>query len=128
MSKAKDGVLVSQAKIIREEIKEGEATFSAVYVEMKNACLIFVSEGEDRLGTLAVSVPQREGFIGPPLSSILFGDRNVTVARLLAERLAHLAKKLTLVSVYIKTIDEMAAGPIILRLAERVMKKGEAKQ
>lgn len=119
---------MSQAEIIREEIKEGEASFSAVYIEMKNACLVLLSEGEDRLGTLAVSLPQRDRLLGPPLSSILFGDRNVTVARLLAERLAHLAKKLTLVSVYIKTIDEMEAGRTLLKLVERVLKKGEAKQ
>jgi len=119
---------VSQAKIIREEVKEGETSFSAVYIEMKNACLIFLSEGEDRLGTLAVSIPQREQFLGPPLSSILFGDRNITVARLLAERLAYTMKKLTLVSVYLKTADETWAGPILLRLVEKVMKKGETKR
>jgi len=119
---------VSQAKIIREEVKEEETSFSTVYIEMRNACIIFLSEGEDHLGTLAVSIPQREHFIGPPLSSILFGDRNILVTRLLAERTAHESKKMTLVSVYIKTVDEKRAGPILLRLLEKVMKKGEEKQ
>lgn len=113
---------MSQAKVIRKEIEEGEATFSALYVEMKNGCLIFLSEGEDRLGTLAVSIPQRERRLGPPVSSILFGDRNMTVARLLAERLANLSKKLTLVSVYIETMEEAKAGPMLLRLLDKVMK------
>jgi len=118
---------VSQAKVIREEIKEAEATFSALYIEMKNGCLIFLSEGEDRLGTLAVSIPQRGRLLGPPLSSILFGDRNTTVARLIAERLANLSKKLTLVSVYIETMEEGKAGRMLLKLMEEVMRKGETR-
>jgi len=118
---------MSQAKVIREETKEGEVTFSALYVEIKNGCLIFLSEGEERLGTLAVSIPQRERFLGPPLSSILFGDRNVTVARLIAERVANLSKKLTLVSVYIETMEEGKAGPMLLKLVEKVMRKEETK-
>jgi len=119
---------VSQAKIIREEVKEQESSFSAVYIEMENASILFLSEGEDHLGTLAVSIPQREHFIGPPLSSILFGDRNTMVTRLLAERVAHESKKMTLVSVYLKTLDEKRVGPILLKLLDKVMRKGEEKQ
>lgn len=116
---------MAQAKIVREEVKEEETSFSGVYIEMRNACIIFLSEGEDNLGTLAVSIPQREGLVGPPLSSILFGDRNIFVTRLLAERVAHEARKMTLLSVYIKTVDEKRAGPTLLRLLERVMRKEE---
>jgi len=118
---------VSRANVIREEIREAEATFSALYIEMKNGCLIFLSEGEDRLGTLAVSIPQRGRLLGPPVSSILFGDRNTTVARLIAERLADLSKKLTLVSVYIETMEEGKAGRMLLKLMEEVMRKGETR-
>jgi len=116
---------MSKAKIIREEVKEEETSFSAVYIEMGNARIIFMSETEDNLGTLAASMPPRERFIGPPLSSILLGDRNTLVARLLAERVAHDAKKMALVSVYIKSMDERRSGPILLRLLEKVMRKGE---
>lgn len=119
---------MSQAKVVREEVKEGNASFSAVYIEMSNACIIFLSEGEDRLGTLAVSIPQREHFVGPPLSSVLFGDRNIVVARLLAERVSQESEKMTLVSVYIKTVDEKRAGPILLRLLEKVIGKKEETQ
>jgi len=116
---------MSQAKIIREEVKEEEASFSAIYIEMGNACMILFSEAEDNLGTLAVSLPQREGFVGPPLSSILLGDRNTLVARLVAERVAHDTRKMTLVSVYAKATDGRRAGPIFLKLLEKVMRKGE---
>ncbi len=117
---------MSQAKVIREEIEEGETCFSAVLIELGNAYLVFLSEGEDHLGTMAVSIPQRPGMVGPPLSSVLLGDHDVTLARLLAERLAAGVKKMALISVYVKTIDERRAGPLLLRLLEKVLKKREA--
>lgn len=115
---------MSQAKIIQETTKERDTLFLATYLEMKNANLIFLSEKEGRLGTLAVAIPQTRKIIGPPLSSILLGDRNVMVARLLAERLAGKMNKIALVSIFIKTIDEREAGPILLRLLEKTLRKG----
>ena len=114
---------MSTAKVVRERIEEDGKVFSALYLELKNACIIFLSEGEESLGTLAMSVPPRGHMVGPPLSSILIGDRNLMVARLLAERVASIIGKIVLVSVFIKTINEMVAGPILLRLIERVMKR-----
>lgn len=119
------GCALSNAKFVQERIEEKGVTFSAKYLEMKNASLIFLSEGEDRFGTLAVAIPQTRGKIGPPLSSTLLGDRNVMVARLLAESLAEKTKKLALVSVFIETIKERDAGPILLRLLEKTLRKTE---
>jgi len=116
---------VSQAKITREEIKEADTVFSAVLIELKNACMVLLSEGEENLGTLAFSMPQRPGMIGPPLSSILFGERNATMARILAERLAASMKKMVLVSVFVRTLDERKAGQVLLRLLEKILKKEE---
>ena len=58
-----------------------------------------------------------------PLSSVLLGDRNATLARLIAERTATRTGKLTLISVYLKSVDEGRAGPILLKLLDKVMKK-----
>ena len=116
---------MSQAKIIREEIKEGDSLFSAILIETKNAYIMLLSEGEENLGTLAVSLPQKSGMIGLLLSSILFGERNATLARLLAERLAKRLKKIVLVSVFMKTLNEREAGRTFLRLMERILKKRE---
>jgi hypothetical protein len=118
------GVLVSKAEVIREEVEEGERVFSGVLVKMKNAYIMLLSEGEENLGTLAVSLPQKKAMIGPPLSSILLGERNATLARLLAERLAGTVKKMALVSVFVRSIDEKKAGPTLLRLVEKMLKKG----
>jgi len=117
------GCALSDAKFVQEKMEEKGISFSAKYLEMKNASLVFLSEGEDRFGTLAVAIPQTGGKIGPPLSSTLLGDRNVMVARLLAERLAEKRNKLALVSVFIETINERDAGPILLRLLEKTLEK-----
>ena len=116
---------MSKASIIREEMEEKGRIFSAVLVETKNAYIMLLSEGEESLGTLAVSLPQKPGMIGPPLSSILLGERNVTLARLLAERLAKTLNKIALVSVFVRTLDTKEAGPILLRLLEKILRKKE---
>lgn len=110
---------MSRAKVVREKIVENDIPFLALFLEMKNASLVILSEGEDQLGTLAVALPQAPKMIGPPLSSILLGDRNAMIARILAERLAQRTKKIALISVFTKTINEREAGPIFLKLIEK---------
>lgn len=119
---------MSRAKIVREETKEKDIPFLATYLEMKNASLVFLSEKEDQLGTLAAAVPQIEKRIGPPHSSVLLGDRNMMVARLLAERVAGKTSKIALVSVFVKTISEREAGPILVKLVEKTLKKLEERE
>lgn len=122
------GLRMSRARVVKEEIRERDKLFLALYLETKNAGLIFLSEGEDQLGTLAVAIPQAQEMIGPPLSSILLGDRNTMVARLFAERLAEKMKKIALVSVFTKTVSEKEAGPILLKLVEKIDRKEEGER
>jgi len=120
-----EGSTLSRAKIAHEKMIERETPFLSICLETKNASLILLSEGEDHLGTLAVAIPQTRKMVGPPLSSILLGDRNVIVARALAERLAEKTKKITLVSVFTKTFDEREVGPIFLKLLEKTIRMDE---
>jgi len=120
-------VAVSRAKIVKEEIVERNTTFFAVYIETENANQLFLSEGEDRLGTLAVAIPQKQKLVGPPLSSVLLGDRNMMVARVLAELLAQKTSKIGLVSVFTKSVSEQEAAPILRKLLEKTLKKEENK-
>lgn len=122
------GLRMSRARVVKEEIRERDKLFLALYLETKNAGLIFLSEGEDQLGTLAVAIPQAQEMIGPPLSSILLGDRNTMVARLFAERLAEKMKKIALASVFTKTVSEKEAGPILLKLVEKIDRKEEGER
>jgi len=117
---------MQRAEVVQEEIKENQTVFVALRLETKNANLMLMSEGEDQFGTLAVAIPQAQKMLGPTLSSILLGDRNAMTARLLAERLAEKTGKMALVSIFAKTVSERDAGPIFLRLLEKVAGKKES--
>ena len=113
------------AKLVQEEVREEDRLFLSTYLEMRNAGLILLSEGEDQLGTLAVALPQSGKLLGPPLSSILLGDRNTTITRILAEHLAKKLNKIALVSVFTKTITEKEVGPFLVKLIEKMIEKKE---
>ena len=112
-------------KIVQEEIKQDEIVFCALRLETKNANMLLLSEGEDQLGTLAVALPPAEKMLGPPISSVLLGDRNTIIARLLAERLAQKTGKIALASVFAKAVDEQNAGRVFLQLFEKTFKEKE---
>ena len=114
---------MQRVKIVQSEMKQNETLFVAVRVETKNANILLLSEGEDQLGTLAVGVPQKERMLGPPMSSVLLGDRNVIVARLLAERLAEKTGKIALASVFAKTVAEKDAGSVFLKLFDKALEE-----
>ena len=111
-----------RAKVTQEELKENDFLFVALRVETQNANLLLLSEGEDQLGTLAVALPQSQKMLGPPLSSVLLGDKNVILARAMAERLAAKTGKIALASVFIKTLVEREAGPVLLKLFDKTIK------
>ena len=115
-------IFLPRAVVSREEITENDKQFSALHIEAENAVLVLLSEGEDRLGTLAASVPSTiEMRSQSVFSSILLGDRNVTTARMLAERWASKTRKIALVSVFLKTVKEAEAAPILVRLMEKIV-------
>jgi len=114
---------MSRAKIIKDEIIEENVKFLAIFIETKNSCIFMLSQNEDRLGTLVAAIPPGKGLIGPSTSSVLLGGKNATIARIIAEKMASKTSKVSLVSVYLETLDESVAGPILVRLVEKVMGK-----
>jgi hypothetical protein len=112
---------MERATVVKDEIIEQNTHFLAVYMETKNSCLVLLSESEDKLGTLAIAVPQPQDLLGPASSSVILGDRNAISARMFAEFLASRMKKIALVSVYLRTIDEMQARSVLMKLLERVV-------
>jgi hypothetical protein len=116
------------ARVIKSEITEKNMHFLAIYLETKNACLILLSEKEDKLGTLAIAVPKPKDLIGSPSSSVLLGNRNMISARIFAEYLASVKRKISLVSIYLETINEMEAQSIFKKLIEKVLHKTSEKE
>jgi hypothetical protein len=119
---------MSRATIVKEELTEKNVHLFALYIETRNAVLVFLSEGEDQLGTLAASVPPTEVLSQTLVSSILLGDRNTATTRMLAERLASKTGKVGLVSVYLRTVSETEATPAIIRLFNKVSTPSKAER
>ena len=112
---------------MKEELFEQNTRFLAVYVESKNSCLIMLSEKEDKLGTLAVAVPNPKDLVGSVTSSLLLGDRNVISARMFAEYIASKKGKIAIASVYLERINETQAQSFLMRLLEKVLQKDSEK-
>ncbi|MGQ9640733.1 MAG: hypothetical protein ACUVUF_01225 [Candidatus Bathycorpusculaceae bacterium] len=112
---------MERAKIVKGEMVELNTNFLAVYMETSNACLILLSEREDKLGTLAIAVPKPRDMLGPPSSSVLLGDRNAISARMFAEYIASRKGKIALVSIYLEKVSEMQAQSVFMKLIEKVV-------
>jgi len=110
---------MERARIVKEEILEQDMHFLAVYVEARNACLVLLSEKEDKLGTLAIAVPKPRDLLGPVSSSVLLGDKSAISARMFAEYIASKKGKIALVSVYLEKFSEMQTQSIFMRLIEK---------
>jgi len=118
---------LSRAKVTKHEFEDKDTMFYSVLMETANANQLFLSETEDKLGTLAVAMPQQKKFVGSPVSSVLLGDRNMMISRLLAEILAQKTEKISLVSVFVKSLNEQEAAPILRKLMDETLKKVEEK-
>ena len=112
---------MERANVVKEEIAEKDTRFLAVYVEAKNSCLVLLSEKEDKLGTMAIAVPNSKDLLGPVSSSILVGDRNMISARLFAEYVATKKRKIAMVSVYLENISETQAQAFFMKLIDTVL-------
>ncbi|MCD6529512.1 hypothetical protein J7L06_04405 [Candidatus Bathyarchaeota archaeon] len=112
-------------KVSKFEVLSGEKKFTAVKLTLENAVLTLLSEGEERFGTLAVAIPQRSGMLGPSISSVLLGDRESMLTRMLAEQLAHVTGKISLVSLFTRTVYGGEAAKLYMRLFDGVLKAKE---
>ena len=50
-------MVLSRVKITKDELVDRDTTFYSVLLETANANELFLSETEDKLGTLAVAMP-----------------------------------------------------------------------
>jgi len=114
--------LVGGARPERHEEEIDGRRYTAVLLELPNACLLFISEGKLALGTLALAVPSqlRER---PGITSVgVLGERHTLLARVLAERLAGLKGKIALVSLRAHG-PETQVGPRALAMLKKVLEE-----
>lgn len=84
--------------MVEAEVEVGGKLLRALLLELPNACILLICEGDLRLGTLALAMPRAPYGPPGPTSSPIIGHRHSLTARMLAERLANLVGKIALVS------------------------------
>jgi hypothetical protein len=105
-----------------EEIETGDHRFIAILFKLSNALITFIYEGDNmKLGTLAVAMPQFEG--KTCISSILLGDRNMVLTKILAERLSNASNGIALVSTNLLEIHEAEISSAIFKLTQKLLDK-----
>ncbi len=119
---------MERANVIKEEVRQQDTRFLAVYVESKNSVMIMLSEKEDKLGTLAVAVPKPKDTIGAVTSSVLLGDKNVISARMFAEYVAAKKGKIAMVSVFLQHVSEIQAQEFFMHLIDKVLQADRKKE
>ena len=116
---------MSEIRVVREGVEDGEIKFTASLFEVENAVIAFFDEeGSMKLGTLAIGIPQfsRQSCI----SSVLLGDRNALITKVLAEQLVRAFNKIALVSSHLAVIQENRTNTLLIRLAKKLCDKAKS--
>ncbi|MCW4037978.1 MAG: hypothetical protein NWF13_04500 [Candidatus Bathyarchaeota archaeon] len=116
---------MSEIRVVRESVEDGEIKFTASLFEVENAVTAFFDEeGSMKLGTLAIGIPQ---FNRPScISSVLLGDRNALITKVLAEQLVRAFNKIALVSSHLAVIQENRTNTLLIRLAKKLCDKAQS--
>ena len=108
--------------LLNEEIEEKGVHFSATLLKLENSVIVFFNERESfKLGTLAIAMPNP--LTATYLSSILLGDRNIIITKILAGRFSNAFSCISLVSTHLANISEMDIGTLLLKLAQKLIDK-----
>lgn len=101
------------------EIKKEDVSYKLSILDLENAVVAFFYEGKIKMGTLALAIPHRaEG--EATTSSVLLGGKYLIASRALAERVAALFSKMSLVSLH-TSLPDAEAFKIFVRLLEEFL-------
>ncbi len=113
---------MSDTPIVYEVVADGDTRFAASLFEMENAVIaVFDEEGSLKLGTLTVAIPQIAG--DTCVSSVLLGDRNALLTKVLAEQLVRAFKKIAVVSSHLPVIQDHRTSTLLIHLAKKLCDK-----
>ena len=106
-------------KVETQKLSEGDVTFYVTFIEIENAVFAFYTSTDNpKLGTLAVAIPQLKD--GLSASSVLLGERNSILTKILAERLSQSVNKITIVSTHLDEISDNQSGRLLLQLTQQI--------
>ncbi len=109
-------------KIFSEDAEEKGCNVTVTLLMLENSVMVFFDEqGSMKLGTLAVAMPKLDG--QTCISSILMGDRNIVITKILAERFSNAFNCISLISTHLANIRGGKAGSILLKLTQRLIDK-----
>lgn len=108
--------------LLNEEIEEKGVKLSATLLKLENSVIVFFNEkGSFKLGTLAIAMPNP--LASTYLSSILLGDRNMDITKILAGRFSNAFSCISLISTHLANIRERDIGSLLLKLAQKLIDK-----
>jgi hypothetical protein len=106
-------------KVKTTNLIEGDLKFSVTLIEIENAVLAFYTPTDSpKLGTLAIAIPQLRD--QPGVSSVLLGERNNIITKILAERLSQKFNKITLASTHLEEIADNQSGKVLMQLTQQI--------
>lgn len=106
-------------KVETKNLSEGDIKFSVTLIEIENAVLAFFTATDNpKLGTLAIAIPQPKD--EPSVSSVLLGERNSVLTKILAERLSQNFNKITMISTHFDEISDHQSGRLLLQLTQEI--------
>jgi hypothetical protein len=110
---------VIHMKVETQKLSEGDITFYLTFIEIENAVFAFYTTTDNpKLGTLAVAIPQPKD--GLSVSSVLLGERNRILTKILAERLSQSVNKITIASTHLDEISDNRSGRLLLQLTQQI--------
>jgi hypothetical protein len=82
--------------------------------------IVFDERGQVKIGTLAVALPPIREVREPSVSSILIGDRNTILTKLLAESAASLFGQMIFTSTHFEEIKDTKISRMLLDLLKKL--------
>lgn len=95
---------------------------SALAINLENGIIVAISDGEYRVGTIAIGVPLSiEEKKTAAVTFPVFGTRNEIFAKSMAERTAHEMNRIAVVIISLKKAEEDSAR--VYKLLKRILDK-----
>lgn len=114
-------------KIMEEIVEVGDLRIAVAISRLANGALIFVSDGEHRIGTIGVGVPTPFGDVSPTATSCVVGTRFQAGVRAIADIAAQRLGGIVVVNLFLSK-EEDAYLSSALSAVQQLISKIESVQ